>query len=302
MAAFGPPFNDSDADITLRSSDRVDFLVYKVILSKASPVFKTMFTLPQPAMDDSCRPVAELAENSKVLAAFLSVIYPPIPAMSPQPLSLDDLIVAFDMARKYEIATMSDRLLTDFGGLTTLQNKPLEAFCGAYSRGLAKEAKIAAAASLKRRLTLDSIGDELQYTNGPAFHSLWKYHRACSAVAIKAISGDVFGWIPANPPPWWSVTSANCFCNRHGYRFGPRSSYWSAHTSWGEYLNRARNALRKHPCSEAITNQEMLRPSYQAQMCEECKKQIVGLSEFSRYLGEEVERAVSKVRLLSHTS
>ena len=300
ITAFGPPFNDSDADIILRSSDRVDFIVYKVILSKASRVFKTMFTLPQPVTDtqsDSCRPIVDLAENSNVLAAFLSVVYPPTP-MSPKPLSLDDLIAALDMARKYDITTMSDRLLMDFGGLKTLQNKPLEAFCAAYSRELAKAAKIAAGASLKHRLTLDAIGDRLQYTNGPAFHSLWKFHRACSAVAVKAISGNVFGWIHTDPPPWWSVASANCCCNRHDYRFGPKRTQWSAHTSWGDYLNRARKALRKHPCSEAITNQDILRPSYQAQMCDECKKQIVGLSEFSRYLGEEVERAVSKVRLL----
>ena len=299
VTAFGPPFNDSDADIVLRSSDQVDFIVYKVILSKASPFFKTMFTLPQPATDaqpDSCRPIVELAENSNVLTAFLLVVYPPTP-MSPKPLSLDDLIAALDMARKYDITTMSDRLLRDFGGLTTLQNKPLEAFCAAYARKLSKVAKIAAGASLKRRLTLDEIGDKLQYTNGPAFHTLWKFHRACSAVAIKAISGNVFGWIPADPPPWWAVASASCRCNRVSYGFGPRS-HWSAHSSWGDYLTRARKALRKHPCSEAITNQDILRPSYQAQMCDECKKQTVGLSEFSRYLGEEVERAVSKVRLL----
>ena len=277
--AFGPPSSDDpDADIILRSSDRVDFIVYKVILSKASPVFMTMFTLPQPATDtqpDSCRPIVELAENSNVLAAFLSVMYPPTP-MSPKPLSLDDLIAALDMARKYDIAAMSDRLLMDFGGLETLQNKALEAFCAAYSRKLAKVAKIAAEASLKHRLTLDAIGDKLQYTNGPAFHSLWKFHRACSAVAIKAISGNVFGpgWIPTDPPPWWGVASANCCCNRHDYRFAPKKFHWSAHISWGDYLNRARKALRKHPCSEAITNQDtsILRPSYQAQMCDECKK------------------------------
>src|SRR5579863_1495759 len=121
VTVFGPPFNDTDTNIILRSSDRVDFIVYKVILSKASPVFKAMFSLPQPATDsdtqpNSRRPIVELAENSKVLAAFLSILYPPTP-MSPEPLSLDDLIAALDMARKYDIATMSDRLLIDFGGL-----------------------------------------------------------------------------------------------------------------------------------------------------------------------------------------
>ncbi|KAF8273062.1 hypothetical protein EI94DRAFT_1564704 [Lactarius quietus] len=46
--AFGPPFDDADADIILRSSDQVDFHVYRVLLSKSSPFFKSIFSLPQP--------------------------------------------------------------------------------------------------------------------------------------------------------------------------------------------------------------------------------------------------------------
>ncbi|KAI0255963.1 hypothetical protein BJV78DRAFT_1113987, partial [Lactifluus subvellereus] len=46
------PFDDADADIILRSSDQVNFHVYKVILSVASPFFKDMFSLPQPVGAD----------------------------------------------------------------------------------------------------------------------------------------------------------------------------------------------------------------------------------------------------------
>ena len=98
LTSFGPPFDDDDADIILRSSDQVEFLVYKVILSKASPVFKTMFSLPQPATDIA-RPIVDLAENSKVLAAVLSAIYPHT-SVAANPLSLDDLIATLDAARK----------------------------------------------------------------------------------------------------------------------------------------------------------------------------------------------------------
>lgn len=47
---------DADADVILRRSDQVDFLVYKVILSRAPPLFKTMLSLTQPA--------AEIAQES----------------------------------------------------------------------------------------------------------------------------------------------------------------------------------------------------------------------------------------------
>ena len=203
--AFGPPFDDPDADIILRSSDQVDFMVYKVILSKASPVFKTMFTLPQPATDtkpDSSSPivVVELAENSKVLDALLSVIYPHTSG-SDEELSLNDLITTLDMARKYDMATASRRLLVGFKGSKAIKDSPLEAFCAAYTRELGDAAQIAARASLKHRLNLDDIGDTL-FTNGPTLHKLWKFHRACSAAAVGAISDRNFEWISPHPTTW----------------------------------------------------------------------------------------------------
>ena len=299
--AFGPPFDDTDADIILRSSDRVDFMVYKVILSKASPVFKTMFSLPQPATDtpQESLPIIDLAENSKALAALLSVIYPHTSG-SDEPLSLDDLIAALDMARKYDMATASRRLLIDFGGSKAMKDSPLEAFCAAYSRELGEAAQIAATASLKHRLNLDDIGDTLEHTNGPAFHRLWKFHRACSAAALGAIYGYNFAWIS---PTWWSDTSTVCYCApKYQYTLGAQKASWVPNSSWTSYLDRARNALREHPHSGAITNQVILLPSYQAPMCEGCRKLICGLPEFSGYLGEEVDRVVSRVRGLLHLS
>ena len=297
--AFGPPFDDTDADIILRSSDRVDFMVYKVILSKASPVFKAMFSLPQPTdRPQESLPIVDLAENSKVLAALLSVIYPHTSESgSEEQLSLTDLIAALDVARKYDMATASRRLIVVFKGSKAIKDSPLEAFCAAYSRELGEAAQIAARASLKHRLNLDNIGDTLEHTNGPAFHRLWKFHRACSSAALIAISGYNFAWIPPAPITWWSATSTYCRCQtKYQYTLGAQQSSWLANTSWNEYLDRARNALLEHPCSEAITNQVILRPSYQVFMCDECRKLICGLPEFSRYLGEEVDRVVSNVR------
>jgi len=67
-------------------------------------------------------------------------------------------------------------------------------------------------------------------------------------------------------------------------------------------MDRACNVLREHPFSEAITDPAVLRPSYQVKMCDGCRQLICGLPEFSRYLGEEVDRVVSKVIGLLHLS
>ena len=304
--AYGPPFDDPDADIILRSSDRVDFMVYKLILSKASPFFKTMFSLPQPDTDtqaDSCLPIVELAENSEVVADLLSAIYPhTLESDKDDELSLNGLIAALDMARKYDMTTASRRLLVDFKGLKAIKDSPLEVFCAAYSRGLGDVAQITARALLKRRLNLDDMGDTLEHTNGPALHKLWKFHRACSAAAVGAISGHSFPWIPPQPTNWWSAHT-DCRCLKsYGYSLGAQRSNWSPSPAWVGYLDRARNALREHPCSEAITDPAVMRPSYQVDMCDLCRHLICGLPEFSRLLGEEVDRVVSKVRGLLHLS
>ena len=304
ITTFGPPFDDTNADVILRSSDQVDFMVYKVILSKASPVFKTMFSLPQPATDSAdtsreSRAIIILNEHSKVLAALLLTIYPPtLMSVRAQSLSLTDHIAILDMARKYDMAATSCRLLIDFKGSEALKNNHLQAFYAAYRHGLREAAEIAARASLKHPFTLDAIGDEMQYIDGPAFHTLWKFHRACSAIAVEAISGHTYKWIPKAPTTWCNATPTRCRCSRVKFWLGPKESPWLTNTSWGDYVDRAVKALKTHPCSEAITNQAILIPSYQAEMCDECQKKIAGLSEFSQYLGEEVDRVVSNVREL----
>jgi hypothetical protein len=83
---------------------------------------------------------------------------------------------------------------------------------------------------------------------------------------------------------------------------GTQRSDWMPNSLWIDYLGRARNALQEHPCSEAITNQEILRLSYKVQMCDGCWQLICGLPEFSRFLGEEVDRVVSNVRGLLYLS
>jgi hypothetical protein len=75
---FGPPYDDDDdADAILRSSEQVDFYIYRVILSKSSPFFKSMFSLPQPVISASeKRPVIKMTENSNTINVLLAFIYP----------------------------------------------------------------------------------------------------------------------------------------------------------------------------------------------------------------------------------
>lgn len=65
------------ADIVLRSGgpDIVEFRAHRTILSIASPVFETMFSLPQPGAEKSL-PVCDLSEDPNTLQALLKFVYP----------------------------------------------------------------------------------------------------------------------------------------------------------------------------------------------------------------------------------
>ena len=69
--------NSPTADIILRSGGPkiVEFMTHRVILSIASPVFETMFSLPQPGTGKSL-PVCDLSEDANTLEALLRLIYP----------------------------------------------------------------------------------------------------------------------------------------------------------------------------------------------------------------------------------
>lgn len=69
--------NSPTADIILRSGGPkvVEFRAHRVILSIASPVFETMFSLPQPGVEKSL-PVCDLSEDANTLEVLLRFIYP----------------------------------------------------------------------------------------------------------------------------------------------------------------------------------------------------------------------------------
>ena len=316
VTPFGAPFDHDDADVILRSSDQVIFHVYSVILSISSPFFKSMFSLPQPDPTSICekqKPVVDLAENSKTIAALLTLIYPPqldeIEKVDPvvtQPESLDDMIDTFLAAKKYDMAAVSQRLIQQFSKSKVVRDNPVVAFCAAYSHKLGEVARVAAKASLKHQMNLDNIADKLQYSsyiNGVAFHQLYKFHRACSTTAAEAVSGTELTWISDSHETWWDVANFMCppssLCQPgYAYCIGNDESacIWTAPPAYYEYITRAHKVLLEHPCREAVTNHIFLEPSYKGKACQTCWYTLLGLPEFSRLLGDEVERRVSEVR------
>jgi hypothetical protein len=71
-------FDVPDANLIIQSSDLVNFRVHKPVLAMASPVFKDLFSLPQPSDGESVDglPMVQLSEDSDLLNTLLSMFYP----------------------------------------------------------------------------------------------------------------------------------------------------------------------------------------------------------------------------------
>ncbi|KAJ7678647.1 hypothetical protein B0H17DRAFT_944343 [Mycena rosella] len=97
----GSPFDDISADVILRSSDGIDFRVYRVVLSLASPFFKQMFSLPQPVTEPEV-PNITVTESALVLDRALRFWYPGAEPVAGETLdefrdTLEAVILKYDM-------------------------------------------------------------------------------------------------------------------------------------------------------------------------------------------------------------
>ncbi|KAF9002302.1 hypothetical protein BDQ17DRAFT_1243368, partial [Cyathus striatus] len=134
------PFNDpKKSDVILRTSDNVDFYVYRIILSVASPFFESMFSLPQSVLDDTNHPVIDVSEDSKIIDPLLRLCYPVDDPIIMDPIILGDILEA---ALKYE-ATEAVTILKSCLRTFTIPN-PLQVYIVACRLGLEDIASLAA--------------------------------------------------------------------------------------------------------------------------------------------------------------
>lgn len=68
--------NPSDADVILRASGGKELHAHKLVLSLASPVFRDMFSVPQPSIGSSRTPMVDVDDLPEALRMFLQIIYP----------------------------------------------------------------------------------------------------------------------------------------------------------------------------------------------------------------------------------
>src|ERR1700684_4311687 len=95
-------------DVILRSSDNLQFPTYSLLLSLSSPVFRTMFTLPQPVESSPQEvPIINVSEDGVILARLLAFCDP---GKAPLLHDLLDIQATLAVATKYEMTGIAQRL------------------------------------------------------------------------------------------------------------------------------------------------------------------------------------------------
>ncbi|KAL5482859.1 hypothetical protein ACEPAI_9454 [Sanghuangporus weigelae] len=182
-AVASPPFDGPGGDVILRTSDDVDFWVLKAILEFASPVFKDMFSLPQPDNkgDAVQTPIIAVSESSATLDALLRLCYP---VERPQLLEQDMSLIGdvLHAAQKYDIIVATDfarRILKSHA--KTSGESALAVYAIACTLKLEEEAYTAATECL-RWPVLETPVPQLTSMSGMDCYNLLDFHRRAGAV------------------------------------------------------------------------------------------------------------------------
>ena len=299
------PFDHPQADVILRSSDNIDFRVFKLFLSLASPVFETMFGLPQPSEgadpDEETKdglPVVSVSEGSKTLDALLRFCYPSTLAEDP---SLDDFTFATEIleaAKKYSLDAIERIVCKALFIPKILEVDSLPCFVVARRADLHEQCVLAAKYSLRESL-IPTKFQGIHFISSTDLLALLTYHKNC-ANAVLALQSNLI-WIEnhyqqSNAIAWMVGECRSC--GRH-----PRSSKYSLFgiqvaSWWADFMDETFVEIRDKPCAQTVEKgaEEAIRKFRAQGGCSRCPSVVPGdIQEFVTLFTNQMEEATAKV-------
>ncbi|KAL5536686.1 hypothetical protein ACEPAF_509 [Sanghuangporus sanghuang] len=279
-------FHLPSGGIILKSSDGVEFKVYKNILTLGSTFFETMFSLPQPPdsySGDSSKPIAEdhtnetqvidVTESSAIVDQLLRCIYP-TPSPSFRGISDDGEITKEEefikgiepilgAALKYDVQTVVNKLCalmldaaerTRPNGHLRHDTLAVRVYALACQFGLKEVAHRAAHIALKGRVAGIFIED-FRKISAAQYFALVTFQDKISKIMSKAVQD--------------SCHSSHVKCNTCG---GSEGSATSVARWWTSWIDHARSTIVESPASEEIYSASLLRHVYSRPYdCSVCK-------------------------------
>ena len=311
------PFDHAKADIILRSSDNVDFRVFKQFLSLASPFFETLFDIPQPEEENGDQEVKDglavipVTEDNKTLDALLRFCYPCTLADDPNIEVLKDAMDVLEAARKYSLDVIEKKARKAIVNPKILEVEPLRCFAIAHRGRLREETLLAAKSTLTQPL-IPPWFQEIELITASDLLSLLTYHQRCGD-AVYALRLDL-SWITShygtsqacswlsgqymysrNNYPNSGYYTSNCGCPRPDtprYKLFNISLQW-----WEDFMEETFAALRDKPCKETVKAcAEKTVQTVKSRDCQACSPKITeGMREFLEFFTRKIEETVSQV-------
>ena len=309
------PFDHAKADIILRSSDNIDFRVFKLFLSLASPFFETLFNIPQPDEENGGQEIKDglvvipVTEDSKTLDALLRFCYPCTLADDPSLEVLKDAMDVLEVARKYSLDVIETKARKAIVNPKFLEAEPLRCFAIAHRGRLREETLLAAKSTLMQPL-IPSWFQEVELISATDLLSLLTYPKNCGE-AVYALKLNV-SWITSHyrssegcswlsgeyiyADNYGNQDNIRCSCPRANtprYKLFNPSLQW-----WEDFMEETFTALRDKPCKETVkASAEKTMQTVKARSCRVCSVKITeGMRDFLDLFTGKIEETVSQVR------
>ena len=160
----------ADADVIIRTAGSRDLHAHKLILSLVSPIFKDMFTVPQPPTDTpDTLPHVDVEESAETWDYILKTIYPvPHPIVD----NLDDLESLLLAAMKYEMQSIVDVHKESLENREFVRDDPLRLYAIVCACGLEDQAKYVARNAELLTVTRRSDAADLRGLTVDPYHNL----------------------------------------------------------------------------------------------------------------------------------
>ncbi|KAJ7580283.1 hypothetical protein C8J56DRAFT_752899, partial [Mycena floridula] len=272
---------DPDADLILRTTDEVDFHIQRIFLTLQSPVFATMFTLPQPKNESvPTIPFPRSAHDLNLLMGYCD------PRNVPST-ELEDMQCVLEMADQFEmyrILARVEKTLEKSGEF--IEKEPFKVFVIAVQHRFETVARLTAKETLRFTMEERPFIPEMTRISGAAVHYLNQYYFACRKAVADHLVLSAYSWIPQDS----GFRRPHCFPTVADGQGGSVRNWVVQH-----FVN-ARVVLRKRPCASIalkIPVTPNIGQQWQMQSCETCRSVVPKEFEILRQqFANEVEKAV----------
>ncbi|KAG2051057.1 hypothetical protein BDR06DRAFT_990596 [Suillus hirtellus] len=303
VSSFRAPFDATDADLIIHTSDDAKFAVHKIFLAVASPLLKRFLlsgsSSPCPPFEglvlkcDGDHAIIKLEEDAQTTERVLQYCYP---FSNPVFSNLNDVQAVLEMMRKFGMKGLMNRVKGSLVQQAFLDEQPLRVFAIAYRYGLEDEARIAAKYTVRQPFFTPYV-EELEHIPASVYHRLLQYHRKCS-VAACSLTAD-FSWFPGFASRWVWFQCDDCVHHPLSWPLSDGKIY-EVNAWFIEFMERARNALRERPCSKVVTDPFLIAECLEASSgCLTCRP--AAFLDLSVFIGEhftlEIEKAIDTVEL-----